>query len=461
MRNMLVRAWASIIYSLWDLKDHSVRLRTWQELEASQWESEQALLNRQWAGLQKIMTYAYEKCPYYRRQFDKARVSPNDIKAPDDLLKVPILTKRHIQDYTDQMTSSDFSTGELLWAKTGGSTGKAVKVFVDKECVERREAAALRSNQWANWFIGDRVGALWGNPPQFTSVKERIRQALHEKVIFLDTVNLTRDSMMTFVEKWTKYRARVLFGHAHSLYRFARFLEDNKIVEIRPKGIVSTSMMLLPSERDVIERVFACKVTDRYGSEEVGLIACECERHSGMHLNVERLYVEFIKDDGTRARPGEEGRIVVTDLMNKGMPLIRYKIEDVGIASDRTCPCGRGLPLMERVTGRTADFLVKPNGALVAGVSLIERTLTAIPGIEQMQIIQEDLHRIEINLVTGRDYTMCSEERLRQEFALVFGSEVKCVIHHVSRIKQERSGKYRFSICSVPLNELGHSLIHS
>ena len=106
----------------------------------------------------------------------------------------------------------------------------------------------------------------------------------------------------------------------------------------------------------------------------MALIASECERHQGLHLNIEHLFIEFLRPDGTQAAPGEEGTIVITDLINRGMPFIRYRIEDVGVPSDRRCTCGRGLPLMERVTGRVADYLKRRDGSLVAGVSLVERT---------------------------------------------------------------------------------------
>src|SRR5262249_55172685 len=160
--------------------------------------------------------------------------------------------------------------------------------------------------------------------------------------------------------------------HSHSLFMLARYVCEQKIVDLRPVGIISTSMMLLPSERAVIETAFGCKVTDRYGCEEVGLIGCECERHRGFHLDIEHLFIEFLRPDGAEAAPGEEGAIVVTDLYNHGMPFIRYRIEDVGVPTDRLCECGRGLPLMERVTGRVADYLKRQDGSLVAGVSLVE-----------------------------------------------------------------------------------------
>jgi len=226
-------------------------------------------------------------------------------------------------------------------------------------------------------------------------------------------------------------------------------LKQKGIDEIKPKGIISTSMMLLPQEREIIEKVFDCNVTNRYGCEEVGLIACECEKHDGMHLNIDHLYIEFIKEDGSPAKAGEEGAIVVTELINHGMPLIRYKIEDVGIPTDRKCSCGRGLPLMEKVAGRVADFLIRKDGSLVAGVSLVERTLTAIKGIEQMQIVQEALNNIVLNVVKGRDYNLESEKLLLNEFEDVFGKDVKIALKYIDKIPQERSGKYRFSICKV------------
>ena len=208
-------------------------------------------------------------------------------------------------------------------------------------------------------------------------------------------------------------------------------------------------MMLIPSERKVIEKVFDLKVTNLYGCEEVGLIGCECERHDGMHLNTLNSYIEFIRNDGSYAMPGEEGQIVVTSLINYAMPIIRYKIEDIGIASKRKCRCGRGLPLMEQVSGRTADFLIKKNGSEVAGVSLIERTLTKIGGIKQMQIIQEKVGEIVLNVVKNEKFSEKTKNQLIGEFKHVFGNDVDVKIDYLSEIKPDKSGKYRFSICNV------------
>lgn len=208
-------------------------------------------------------------------------------------------------------------------------------------------------------------------------------------------------------------------------------------------------MMLIPSERKVIEAVFGVGVLDRYGCEEVSLIGCECEHHQGLHLNIEHLVIEFLDDQDQPVPMGTPGRIVVTDLMNKAMPLIRYQVEDVGVPSVKTCTCGRGLPLMESVTGRVADFLVKPDGSKVAGVSLIENTLTHFPGLDQMQIVQEDQCTLHIRLVPGVEFSPQVLEQLLDYFKQVFGTGMVIEFSFVKEILPEPSGKYRFSICKV------------
>ena len=220
-------------------------------------------------------------------------------------------------------------------------------------------------------------------------------------------------------------------------------------MDLRPKSIVATSMMLLDNEREIIEQAFGCKVTNRYGCEEVGLIACECEKHRGMHLNLPHLVVELLDANDQPVKPGEPGKIVVTDLNNFAMPLIRYRVEDVGVYSARQCECGRQLPILERLEGRVADFLKLPEGGQVAGISLVERTLTKVPGIEQMQLVQNSLNEVVINRVKGQDYSDKTDALLLEAMREVFNENVTLTIQDVSNIPQEPSGKYRFSICKV------------
>lgn len=437
-----------VFHPLWDLKDGSARLRVLRELERTQWLPQATLRARQRERLQHILAYAGGHSPYYARLFRDSGFDPARFDA-DAFARLPLLTKAIIRNSTDEILSREFMRAELGQHKTGGSTGVSLTTYFNRDWLEIRTADALRSDQWAGAFHGMKVAALWGNPPVARSAKERLRRLLFDRFIFLDTIDLNERSLGEFVVAWRRERPEVLYGHSHSLYMLARYLLEQGIHDLRPRAIISTSMMLLAQERAVIEQAFAGKVTDRYGCEEVGLIACECERHAGMHLDIEHLYIEFLREDGSPAATGEEGAIVLTDLYNRGMPFIRYRIEDVGVPSARECPCGRGLPLMERVTGRVADYLKRRDGSLVAGVSLVERTLTAIPGIEQLQIVQSSREEIVLNVVRAADFTPASERALLAAVRGVFGADISVRAQYLARIPQERSGKYRFSICQV------------
>jgi len=437
-----------VFHPLWDVKDGSSRLRVLHELERSQWLPEASLRARQQERLEAMLRYAAAHSRYYRGLFAQARFDPAHFEA-GAFRRLPLLTKSIIREQTEAILSDEFRRAELGVHKTGGSTGVALTTYFDRRWLEVRTADALRSDQWAGCYHGMKIAALWGNPPQARTWKERLRRALIDRFLYLDTINLNDASIGAFVAAWRREQPQVLFGHSHSLYMLGRYLLEHHIEDLRPQGIVSTSMMLLAPERQVIEAAFACPVTDRYGCEEVGLIACECERHQGLHLNIEHLWVEFLREDGSEAQPGEEGAIIITDLLNRGMPFIRYRIEDVGVPSARRCPCGRGLPLLERVTGRVADYLKRRDGSLVAGVSLVERTLTAIPGIEQLQLVQPSREQLLVNLVRARDYTPASETALLAELRGVLGPGIEPRIEYLERIPQERSGKYRFAICRV------------
>ncbi|MBS0377867.1 MAG: phenylacetate--CoA ligase family protein [Proteobacteria bacterium] len=437
-----------VFHPLWDLKDRSRRLRVLRELERSQWLPQEELERRQRLKLEALLRHAADRSPFYTRLFRESGFDATQFES-QSFARLPLLTKSAIRASTDDILARGYDRSQLGQHKTGGSTGVSLTTYFDRAWLETRIADAMRSDQWAGYRHGMKVAALWGNPPIPRTFKERLRARLLDRFIYLDTINLNEQTMRAFVDLWRAERPEVLFGHSHSLFVFSRYLAEKGIRDLRPRGIVSTSMMLLANERDVIEAAFGCKVTDRYGCEEVGLIACECEVHSGLHLNIEHLYVEFLRPDGTAAQPGEEGAIVVTDLLNYAMPLIRYRIEDVGVPTARRCPCGRGLPLMERVVGRVADYLKRRDGSMVAGVSLVERTLTAIEGIEQLQIVQTAVDLIQLNVVRAPDFSQETEVALIREMQHVFGPGIEFRASYLERIPQERSGKYRFSICQI------------
>ncbi len=439
---------AGVFEPLWDRYEGSRRLRTLRALQRSQWWSPEELEAARSQRLQEMVAHAAATSPFYAERFAAAGIDPRGVRSIDHLAGLPLLTKADVRGELPRILSTVYRREDLVPAKTGGSTGEALHVYCDRPGVEQRAGAALRGDTWSGWRLGQPVAAVWGNPPVPRTLKNRLRHTLKDRWFYLDTMKIDRAAIERFVADWRRWRPGLLYGHAHSLFILAEALREQGVA-LRPRGIVATSMMLIAPERAVIEQVFGVKVTDRYGCEEVSLIACECEQHAGLHLNAEHTYVEFLRDDGTPCAPGEDGRIVVTELVNRGMPMLRYEVGDRGAPSDRVCACGRGLPLMEGLTGRSADFLVAMDGGKVAGVSLIERTLTRFAGIRQLQLVQEARGAAVANVVPAVGWGDDVRAALVAELQASLGQGFVIEVREVERIAQERNGKYRFSICRI------------
>lgn len=447
---MSVGSWLrrNFIYPLWVARDGSPRLKHYRSLKRSQYLTTDELQKIQLGKLRTTLERAWENTDYYRVAFNQAGFDPRSFFDFSDLERVPILEKEIVRTQASALLSKAHKDVHLSEFRTGGSTGKPVTIFRDFETIERSNASALRVFEWAGVNIGDPWGLVWGNPPEFSTLKQKLRNWLIDREIYLDTMHLTDASMREFCDRWRRHKPTVLRGHSHSIYIFASFCAANNITYIRPKAVISSSMMLLPSERVVIEKAFLCRVTDLYGCEEIGLIACECDRHSGMHVDMENVHVEIVDSAGKPMKAGEQGAVLVTCLIADAFPFIRYRLGDIASLRPELCSCGRGLIVMNSVAGRVADFFVRKDGAVVAGVSLVERTLTRFPGIAQMQMIQENLNTIVLKVVRGTQYDSETESKLIEELKASVGA-TDVAVDYVTTIPQEANGKFRFAISKV------------
>jgi phenylacetate-CoA ligase len=438
-----------VLEPVWNRYSGGHLYSAWRELELSQQLSADAMRARQLDQLRRLLDFVYAQNEFYRTRFDRAGFKPSVVQSLDDIRRIPALTKQEVRQDGGKLMSAGFDRSRLMKAKTGGSTGKPIEVYFTEEVSQLRNASGRRNKRWAGWEVGEPVGAVWGNPVYPETLRERLRDWVLAPAIYLDTMSVTPESVREFARQWERVRPTMLFGHAHSLFILATMVRELGITSIRPRAIIPTSMMLPPHERATIEAVFGTKSTDIYGCEEVGLIAGECELHQGLHVNIDQLVVEILDENGQPAGPGQTGMVVVTDLLNMAMPFIRYQMEDVAEVAIEPCPCGRPMPTLSRIIGRTADFLRRRDGSRVAGISLIENTLTKIPGFDQMQIVQDDLQHIVLRIVPGRECTGANRAALVTYFEATFpGAEI--ALEEVSSIAAEPNGKYRFSICRIP-----------
>jgi len=418
-------------------------------LMQSQYLPADRILEEQFRRFQVTVTYAYEKCRFYRERLHGLGLHPQDLKTPDDIPKLPLLSKDDLRENLDGMIADGYTKGQLIWKRTGGSTGVPVQLYWDEPANVFKTALVYRHNSWAGNYPGMKSAALWGDVEKKLPWKARLFHALFVRTTFLDTLKMDEPHIRAFIDEIRRRRPRILFGHGHSLYFFARYLADHDITDLGFDGIISSAEMLPPEERQMVEQVFGKIVFDRYGCEEVSIIASECEAHDGMHIAAEGIYLEIL--DGDETTPG---RIVITDLVNRGMPLIRYEIGDLATTKSGACPCGRNLPRLGKVAGRTTDILYAPDGTKISGVSVLDTFTIHIQGFRQVQIVQERLDELEFNIVKSADFDGNSMKQLTEAVAACFGPAMKHSVNFVDQIARTGRGKFQFSICKLKESDL-------
>jgi phenylacetate-CoA ligase len=213
------------------------------------------------------------------------------------------------------------------------------------------------------------------------------------------------------------------------------------------KVVFVTSESLYEHQRAVIESTFGAPVANGYGGRDAGFIAHQCP-DGGMHITAEDIVVEIVGEDGEVLPTGERGEIVITHMRMGDFPFVRYRTGDVGSLSGDNCPCGRGLPLMGKIEGRSTDFIRAPDGRVIHGLALIY-VLREISQIEEFKIIQESLNRITLQLVSGGSNRKVIEEDVTKQFRQRIGSSLVVNFEYVDKIGREASGKFRYVVSNV------------
>jgi phenylacetate-CoA ligase len=447
----------NLVYPMWTMQDHPHYLNARTHFEKNQYVSPDALRELQETMLQRIVRHAARHVPYYRSTFETLGVSPMDIRTADDLRRLPVLQKRDLQVSGEHLLADNIEPDKRSLNRTGGSTGSPIQFWVDKARFDLRRASTDRHNAWAGLRPGDYCALLWGAvidvPAQQVLSVSWKQRALHRQIM-LNTAQTDDDGLHAFIQLVRKYRPRHMVAYAQSAYMFAEFCATNAIQDIHFETIITTAEMLLDTQREKIEATFGGKVFNRYGCREVSVIASECSEHNGLHVNADALIVEI---DRRREDPEGCGRILITDLYNLSMPLIRYEIGDLGSwAADSICACGRTFPRLRRIEGRITEFLSFPCGKRVSGPSL---TLvhSDMREVRQLQYVQTSERDVTLNVVTGTGFGDGTVNEIRRRLVPYFPTSARLAVKVVDHIPREASGKYRFVKQAPHLSRAGTS----
>ncbi|MCC2668671.1 MAG: capK2 [Armatimonadetes bacterium] len=427
-------------------------------LSESQWLSPDAVRELQWRELGALLRHAYEQVPFHRARFQELGITPQDLRTPEDYARLPLMEKRDFVRCQEELRARNHDPARLYSNGTGGSTGEPMRYLLDRNSYEWRQAAHLRGNMWAGSGLGRREFHLWGEPMRPGSRLSTLKRTAWHWALnhhYANSYRMSPETMAEYLSELNRRRPEVLIGYSYSLYLFARYIAETGAQVWAPRGIIGTAEKLLPHQRETIEAVFRAPIYELYGCREVMLIAMECEQHRGLHLTAENLYVEILRD-GRPARPGEVGEVVVTDLHNHAMPFLRYRNGDLAVASDRTCACGRGLPLIEEVFGRTLDVLRTPDGRHISGV-FVPMFFKDYPWVEEFQVEQDALDRVEVRLKPAAGYRPELLTPLQNDLQARLGPAVRLDFRIVDEIPRTASGKHRPVISRLPLEPLGEA----
>jgi phenylacetate-CoA ligase len=384
-----------------------------------------------------MIKYAYENVTFYHQRFNRVRIKPNDIKSLKDLSKIPVLTKADVQQNSSSLISRNIQLENCRKEETSGTTGIPLTVISEKTASHIMTANKLRHNmENGGRLFRDRYVLLL---PIRGHNKATVLGSVLKRLGFLRRhLVCTEDPIEDIVHRLTAFKPDAIDALPSFLLLLARALRDSGS-SLRPRLVFSSGELLDTRSRRLINSAFETEMLDVYGCTEAGNIAWECAEHAGYHTNIDLVVPEFIKDD-EHVAVGERGEIVLTPLWNYAMPLIRYKIGDIGRQSDETCPCGRGLPLMKVLEGRSDDFIILPSGRIIPPY-VTSTYFSNIGAIVEYQIIQETEEHFIIQIVLREKSDETLFLQLRDRFQKGFREPVTIDIEVLDAIP--RSGKLR------------------
>lgn len=424
------------------------------ELEANESLSPSEINELQWQKFIYLLRHAYQNSPYYRERFNEVGLHPSDIKTRADVANIPVLTKEDFQENAHRIRISD-PTRRMTLAKTSGSTGVPLRFYKDRTSSGYAMAAMYRGHRWHGLDIGAKEAMLWGVPVNF-----RERQAARIKDLVLNRFrekeyNFRDDVLKDFHNKLERMRPEYLAGYSSMVYEFACFLRENGYDgrQLRLKMVKCTSETVHDMCRKVAKEVFGCNVVSEYGAAETGVIAFECPE-GNHHLMTDCVYAEFMTENGKpNWRTGT--RILVTDLHNYAVPVIKYDIGDSVVPSDRMCACGRPFPIIEQVLGRLGSVVLTPHGQRFHSIIfyyIMKGLASKKGGVRCFKVYQENVDRLRIQLVADRNFSDSSLKFLNRELTKYFGPAMRIDFEFCNSIPREESGKLRDFVQEIDLS---------
>ena len=412
------------------------------QLERSEWLSAERLAGRQQEQLDVLLEHAYRTVPWYRERWPAA-------PRASDLPELPLLSRRDVQDGFRELHSRSAPPehGVISEASTSGSTGAPVRVARTAIVDLMWRALTLRDHRWHGRDLSGTLAAIRrgigrGSSPSWGAATDGL-------VATGPCLTLDVDVGAAGQLEWlVRHAPAYLLTYPSLAAELARLSIERRrglpgLLEVRTLG-----ESLDEDVRSLCREAWGVPLTDVYSADEVGYIALQCPDHEHYHVQAESVLVEVLDERGAPCEAGQTGRVVVTDLHNFAMPLVRYDIGDYAEVGE-PCPCGRGLPVLKRIAGRVRNMLVTPQGARFWPSSGL-RKQTEVPKLRQYQFVQKAPDLLEAKMVVSQPLSAAEEEYLLGRIRSRLPQGIRVAVRYVESIPRSAGGKYEEFVCEVP-----------
>jgi phenylacetate-CoA ligase len=429
--------------------------RAFKELDESQWKSHDELLVTQWQLVKKTVNKAAKEVPFYRQAFTRIGWDfDNTDFSYEDFLSIPKVEKEDVRDSLVEFLNPNYN-GRVTTGRTSGSTGHSLSLFYDSEQESYSEAGRWRAKEWWGIRPGSPHVSIWGR--SFTGYKDQLSQKVKSylmNTLLFQAFDLNERYFSQVWEKMSRFRPDIIYGYPSAIFPFAVYLKGTKkdTRRLGVKVIMITAESITTQQRALIEDVFGCKTANEYGCSETGGFVYECP-HGSWHISSELTFMEFLDPEGNPVTPGQNGEIFLTHLRNNYMPLIRYRVGDIGAFLRGDCKCRRGLPLMKVSVAKESDKVKLADGRCYSSEIFDYINLAVIKAfpssVRQFRVIQKTFDSFYIEFVPGNGSVDRAEILLKNLIKRQLCGSINITITRVSQIERESSGKLRYFISEV------------
>lgn len=413
------------------------------------------VLRGQARRVQAMVAYAYRYVPYYRETMDRLGLSAADFKSGADLARLPIVERAQLQRDPERFLSTAQPAGRYLRIRSGGSTGAPCTVYHSADALFQNAAHGERERSIYAGLVGRRYGYRETVIASPFSTAFEVQRFCQSQALFPGGMRVQRqylsllDSAEENCRHINSFRPHIIQSYGSYLDILFHFLETSGAMMASPRLITYSSDGLSDATRDLIVKRYGIPVFSTYQAVEAFKVGFDCERHQGLHLNVDLYPVRIVDAEGRDLPPGESGQVVVSNLVNRGTVLLNYRLGDIARIRPERCPCGRSLPLMTYVQGRADDHVLLPSGRRLHAQA-IRTIFTNETQVRQYQVVQRGPREFDLAIVAA---VGCDRERIRRSVASRlgdwFGPDVTVRVRFVDALERTPAGKSRPVRCLV------------